>query len=309
MRGVSGSSPCSSRCRICSPTRVPPGSCVTVTVRPASRRAVGEQFDLRRLARTLAALEGDEHAAAAHPAPAGGVAAQRHLEVGPHADLLPVVHLAVGEHPGREGEQAAGDQHEAGAVDGGGAPPAIEIRRRPTCATTNGTAASARISTTRMSDWSSANTRPRITSSISVPINVMPGQVRDAGAEADADHEDHREGDLRHDRGQDQAGAAEDDCQPEQPAAGQLACDARPEGHARAEADEHRPEQHAVGRVAAAQAGDEDLAGADDRAAGGERTDQADDQAADQARMPDEGRALAQQAEQAGLLVGGALAR
>ena len=70
-----------------------------------------------------------------------------------------------------------------------------------------------------------------------------------------------------------------------------------------AEADEHRAEQHAVGRVAAAEADHEDLARADDGAGRDEGADQADDDAADEPRTAHERSALAQQGEQAGLVL------
>ena len=50
----------SSTCRICSPAGVPPGSRVRTTAWPAGRERSREPALLRRLARSLAALEGDE---------------------------------------------------------------------------------------------------------------------------------------------------------------------------------------------------------------------------------------------------------
>ena len=118
------------------------------------------------------------------------------------------------------------------------------------------------------------------------------GEVGRAGAEADADHADQAEHQVRHQRDQHQAAAGEDDREPEQPPPGQVAGHPRAEPHAEPEPDEDRAEQDPVRRVAAAETGRVGLAGADDRAAGRERAEDADDQPADQRRLPDEGPAL-----------------
>ena len=251
--------------------------------RPVIAQRVGEQLDLGRLARPLAALERDEHAAVAHPPARGRVAAQRRLESRPdRRPACPSSILRIGKHAGGHREQrrpATRTKRVPSTVTL--APPMWNVCV-PTCATTNGTAARPRISTTRISDCSNAKTRPRISSSTSVPISVMPDRYATPAPKPTPEDEDHRQRDLRHDRGEHKADAAEHDRQAEQPTPRQLAGDARTERHAGAEADEDRSEQHAVGRVAAAEAGDEDLAGTDHCAAGGERADQADDQSADQ---------------------------
>ena len=79
--------------------------------------------------------------------------------------------------------------------------------------------------------------------------------------------------------GEDQARRGEHEGQSEQPSPRQVLRDPRAERHARSEPDEDGAEQRAVRRVPTAEAGDEDLARADHRTGGDERTDQADDEA------------------------------
>ena len=151
------------------------------------------------------------------------------------------------------------------------------------------------ISTTRMSDCSSANTRPRISSSTSVPIMVVPARYATPAPNPTPSTKTMASATCGITAVSTRQTPGEHDRQPEQPPPGQLTGDPRAERHPEPRPDEHRPEQHAVRRVAAAEAADEDLARADHGAAGDERADQADDQPTDEPGVPDERRALADQ--------------
>ena len=94
------------------PTGVSPGSRVTSTSWPSSRRAVGEPLGLGGLARTLAALEGDEAALVRRDRRTQVAAPQRLPDLRQDGDTRPVVHLPVGDQPDGHGDQAAGQQHQ-----------------------------------------------------------------------------------------------------------------------------------------------------------------------------------------------------
>ena len=173
-------------------------------------------------------------------------------------------------------------QHDARAVDRA-CEPNVDASRSPTCATTNGTAASA---SDEHDPDQRLQQREHPPAHLVVDVGAQQrhaGQVGDAGAEADAEHEDHRERDLRHDRRSGSGRPRRRRCaSPNSRRRDSSRAMRGPNAMPGAEPDEHRAEQHAVGGVAAAEAGDEDLAGADHRAAGDEGADQADDQPADQ---------------------------
>ena len=99
------------------PDGVAPGSKVVRATSPSLVSHSCSRLHLGGLAGPLAALEGDEHAAAGQPPPRGGVAAQRGDDVGQQRHGPAVVHLAVGQHADAHGQQPGDEQHDPLAGD------------------------------------------------------------------------------------------------------------------------------------------------------------------------------------------------
>ena len=91
--------------RMPAPDGVAPGSKVARATSPSLVSHSCSRRTWVDLPGALAALEGDEHAAAGQPAAGGGVAAQRGDDVGQQRHRPAVVHLPVGDHADGDGQQ------------------------------------------------------------------------------------------------------------------------------------------------------------------------------------------------------------